>query len=74
MRHTVSWNTNSAQPVTLTCMIVAGDHARNDLSGDGPDSWKSQLEALGFETQTILTGLGEIPEIAKKFAAHIHEV
>lgn len=55
-------------------MIVAGDHARNDLSGDGPDSWKSQLEALGFETQTILTGLGEIPEIAKKFAAHIQEV
>lgn len=55
-------------------MIVAGDHARNDLSGDAPSSWKSQLEALGFETQTILTGLGELPEIAKKFASHLQEV
>lgn len=52
-------------------MIVAGDHARNDLSGDEDDSWKSRLEALGFETRTVLKGLGEIPAIADKFAAHL---
>lgn len=52
-------------------MIVAGDHARNDLSGDGEDSWKSQLEAHGMETRTVLRGLGEIPAIAEQFAAHL---
>ena len=58
----------------LPFLIVAGDHARNDLSGDTPDSWKSRLEALGFETRTVLMGLGEIPEIAQKFAGHLKEM
>lgn len=57
--------------ILMPFMIVAGDHARNDLSGDDPASWKSQLEALGFETQTICKGLGEIPEIAERFAQHL---
>ena len=47
---------------------------RHDLSGDAPDSWKSRLEALGFETRTVLMGLGEIPEIAQKFAGHLKEM
>lgn len=55
-------------------MIVAGDHARNDLSGDDDDSWKSQLEALGMETRTVLKGLGEIPAIADMFAGHLETV
>lgn len=58
----------------LPFMIVAGDHARNDLSGASPDSWKGQLEALGFQTRTVLMGLGEIPEIAEKFAGHLNEL
>lgn len=40
-------------------MVVAGDHARNDLSGDDDDSWKNMLEAQGFETVVTLRGLGE---------------
>lgn len=52
-------------------MIVAGDHARNDLSGDDSNSWKSRLESLGMETRTVLKGLGEIPAIADKFAGHL---
>ena len=60
--------------VLMPFLIVAGDHARNDLSGDAPDSWKSQLEALGFETRTVLMGLGENPEIAQKFAGHLKEM
>lgn len=52
-------------------MIVAGDHARNDLSSSEPDSWKSQLEARGFQTRTVLKGLGEIPAIADQFAGHL---
>ncbi len=49
-------------------LIAAGDHARNDLAGDAPDSWKSRLEAHGLTVQPILRGLGEIPEIARYFA------
>lgn len=40
-------------------MIVAGDHANNDLAGDGDESWKSLLEARGLATRPILRGLGE---------------
>lgn len=55
-------------------MTVAGDHARNDLAGADEASWKSRLEARGFETRTVLKGLGEIPEIAAQFAAHLDSI
>ena len=51
-------------------MIVAGDHAVNDMAGDEEDSWKSQLEALGTKTECILKGLGEYPEVRELFVAH----
>ena len=41
-------------------MVVAGDHARNDLAGEDDDSWKSMLEARGYETVVTLRGLGEL--------------
>lgn len=57
--------------VVLTpLMIVAGDHAVNDLAGDGPDSWKNRLEADGYQTEVILKGLGEYEEIRELFAEH----
>jgi sirohydrochlorin cobaltochelatase len=40
-------------------MLVAGDHARNDIAGDEPDSWKSMLQAQGYKVTPILTGLGQ---------------
>lgn len=52
-------------------MIVAGDHARNDLSGSDEHSWKSRLEASGFSTHTICRGLGELPAIAQQLASHL---
>ena len=51
-------------------MIVAGDHAKNDLAGDGEDSWKSRLESEGYETTCVLRGLGENPGIRAQFVAH----
>lgn len=54
-------------------MIVAGDHARNDLAGDEPDSWKSRLEQLGYEVQVLMQGLGEFPEIAQVFERHLRQ-
>ena len=50
-------------------MLVAGDHARNDMAG-GEDSWKAQLEAKGYEVRCILKGLGECPAIQNQFVAH----
>lgn len=54
-------------------MVVAGDHARNDMAGDD-DSWKSQLEDDGYEVRAIVRGLGEMAGIRKIFIEHIEEV
>lgn len=51
-------------------MIVAGDHARNDLAGDEEDSWKSVLEKSGYEIEVIMKGLGEYSEIGELFVSH----
>ena len=51
-------------------MVVAGDHANNDMAGDEEDSWKSQLEAADYEVECILKGLGELPAIREIYAAH----
>jgi sirohydrochlorin cobaltochelatase len=40
-------------------MLVAGDHAHNDLAGDEPDSWKSALEQAGYKVTPVLSGLGQ---------------
>ena len=54
-------------------MIVAGDHAINDMAGDEPDSWKNRLSALGTETECILKGLGEYPEVRALFVRHARD-
>lgn len=51
-------------------MIVAGDHAKNDLSGDEEDSWKSVFTAAGYEVRCELKGIGEFDEIAKILVDH----
>ena len=53
-------------------MVVAGDHANNDMAGDDDDSWKSQFEASGAFDQidTQIAGLGEIPAIQDLYVAH----
>ena len=53
-------------------MVVAGDHANNDMAGDDDDSWKSQFEASGkFESvDTQIAGLGEIEAIQDIYVAH----
>ena len=40
-------------------MIVAGDHAKNDMAGEEEDSWKNIISKAGYEVQTVLKGLGE---------------
>ncbi|OUO52953.1 cobalt chelatase [Desulfovibrio sp. An276] len=54
-------------------MIVAGDHAINDLAGPEPDSWASQLKAAGMQVEAQLTGLGSLDGIQKVFLRHTRD-
>ena len=54
-------------------MIVAGDHANNDMAGDGEDSWKSVFTAAGFQVACEVNGLGELEAIQQLLAAHAGE-
>ena len=76
----VSYYNNGTQ-ITLTktedtwtpFMIVAGDHATNDMAGEEEDSWKNQFEAAGYTVECHLKGLGEYEGIRKIFLKHIEE-
>ena len=51
-------------------MVVAGDHANNDMAGDEEDSWKSVFEGAGYEVECILHGLGENEDIQNLYVQH----
>lgn len=51
-------------------MVVAGDHANNDMAGDEEDSWKTVLEGEGYAVECLLEGLGQIPAIQEIYVAH----
>lgn len=51
-------------------MVVAGDHANNDMAGDEEDSWKTAFESEGFEVLCLLRGLGENEAIREIYADH----
>ena len=54
----------------LPLMVVAGDHANNDMAGDDEDSWKSILTHEGYQVTCLLRGLGESRQIQTLFASH----
>ena len=54
-------------------MIVAGDHARNDLAGDGEESWTNRLAVCGFETEVVLKGLGEYAAVQNLAVDHARD-
>ena len=51
-------------------MVVAGDHANNDMAGDEDDSWKSIFEAAGYNVECVLEGLGSVDAIHEIYVAH----
>ena len=51
-------------------MVVAGDHANNDLAGSEDDSWASQMKKAGMKVVPHLRGLGEIPAIRDIYLSH----
>ena len=52
-------------------MSVAGDHARNDLAGDEPDSWKSILTKAGIECIPVLKGTAEFDAVVDIWVDHL---
>jgi sirohydrochlorin cobaltochelatase len=62
-----------AKVILLPLMLVAGDHAQNDMAGDDDDSWKVIFTEEGFEVETIIKGLGELKEIQELYLEHLKE-
>lgn len=54
-------------------MVVAGDHANNDMAGDEEDSWKAAFEAEGYEVTCLVRGLGENEDIRKIYKEHVEK-
>lgn len=55
-------------------MLVAGDHAINDMASDEEDSWKTMLEREGFEVEVELRGLGEFELIQDLYLKHLNDI
>ena len=62
------------QALLVPFMLVAGDHALNDMAGDGPKSWKSRLEAAGVGVRCRMRGLGALPEVQALYGARLREI
>lgn len=56
-------------------MVVAGDHANNDMAGDDEDSWKSIFESKGVfnSVECQIEGLGSIEELQNLYVSHIND-
>ena len=51
-------------------MVVAGDHANNDMAGSDDDSWKTMFEAAGLNVTCQISGLGRIETVQQLYVAH----
>ena len=54
-------------------MIVAGDHANNDMAGDDEDTWKTAFEGAGYQVECVLKGLGEYEAIQQLLVDHVKD-
>ncbi|MGI6000433.1 MAG: sirohydrochlorin cobaltochelatase, partial [Candidatus Merdisoma sp.] len=52
-------------------MVVAGDHAIHDMSGEDEESWRSQFEREGYEVACQMKGLGEYPGVRRIYLKHV---
>ena len=54
-------------------MVVAGDHANNDMAGDEEDSWKTAFAEAGYEVECVLEGMGQNPAIRAIYVEHVRD-
>ena len=59
--------------VLVPFMVVAGDHANNDMAGDEDDSWKSQFLAENYEVTPVLEGLGQNWDVQQIYVQHVKD-
>jgi len=64
---------NIGKVYLIPFMSVAGEHARKDMIGEQPGSWKSVLTRRGFTCEAIMTGTAEYPEIAEIWLDHLRD-
>lgn len=64
----------SRRIVLMPLMLVAGDHAQNDLAGDEEDSWKSILRARGFDVRVRMQGLGALEAVQQRYVEKVRKV
>lgn len=64
---------SSEKIVLAPFMIVAGDHAQNDLAGADSDSWMNRLSSEGYEVTPVLKGLGEYPQVRQILVEHVQQ-
>lgn len=57
--------------VLMPFMIVAGDHASNDMAGEDEDSWKNIFESQGYAVKCVMKGLGEIQAVRDIYLEHV---
>jgi sirohydrochlorin cobaltochelatase len=57
--------------VLAPLMLAAGDHAQNDMAGDGPESWKNRLETRGIKVRCDMRGLGEHKAVRDLYLSHL---
>lgn len=61
---------NYKRVVLEPLMVVAGDHANNDMAGDEDGSWKTAFEDAGYEVECLLRGLGENEDVREIYIEH----
>ncbi|MBQ8507395.1 MAG: sirohydrochlorin cobaltochelatase [Clostridia bacterium] len=61
----------ASKVVLYPFMVVAGDHANNDMAGDEEDSWKSAFTAAGYEVECVVEGLAQNAAIRALYIDHI---
>jgi len=59
--------------ILLPLMVVAGDHAVNDMAGDEEDSWKNIFKRAGYEVACVLKGLGEFQSVRDIYLEHVRD-
>ena len=64
---------NYEKVVLQPMMIVAGDHANNDMAGDDEDTWKTAFEGAGYQVECVLKGLGEYEAIQQLLVNHVKD-
>ncbi len=73
LEHAIAKMRKDGVKSVLLCpfMLVAGDHAKNDMAGDDDDSWVNILTREGFRVEADLTGMGDTDEIGEIFCRHV---